>query len=395
MRLLLVVPSVSSFRSFLGELSEILIGKGVDVSCACSLDALWGDTRLPIEERVHQYHIPFPRGMEPLAHMRAATALKSVVRRAQPDLVHAHFSSAIFTTALAKRKSWPVAIGTFQGISFPTQEGPFGFAIRLAEIWAAKRLDKVWVLTDDDYARLHAAVPRATISRQEGWGFGCDLTKYDPTRVSATERAELRSRLGVTAKNIIFTFVGRFVSFKGFGLVVRAFLRLSERDPTVRLLLVGARDDLHATGLTQEEEYAMKSTSQIIHAGWQADVKRYLAITDVVVFPSRREGIPVSLMEALAMGVPVITVDSRGCRDVVRDQVDGIVLRDVTEETLMSAMSLLRHNRLLLNRLSSAALEGRHRFNRLSYIRTQVRTYEELVRQHVDSTDCRPNTVNR
>jgi glycosyltransferase involved in cell wall biosynthesis len=381
MRLLLVVPNVSSFRSFLGDLAENLIGRGVDVSCACSTAALWGGGRLPVEDHIRWYHIPFPRGMNLPAHLRAATSLNRVVGVATPDLVHAHFSSAIFTTALAKRKSWPITIGTFQGIGFPMREGPAGTALRLAETWATKRLDHVWVLTDDDYARLRAAVPRASINRQEGWGFGCDLTRYEPTRVSVTEKAELRARLGLTAENVVFTFVGRFVSFKGFGLVVRAFLRLSEQDPAVRLLLVGARDCLHATGLTQEEERALKSASQIIHAGWQVEVQSYLAITDVVVFPSQREGIPVSLMEALAFGVPVITANSRGCRDVVRDHVDGIVLRDLNEGALVSAMRLLRLDRLLLSNLSRAALEGRRRFNRLNYIKAQGETYERLVRQ--------------
>ena len=76
-------------------------------------------------------------------------------------------------------------------------------------------------------------------------------------------------------------------------------------------------------------------------------------------FSSRREGMPVCAMEALALGVPVITCDARGCREVVRDGVDGLVLRDGRLATLPAAMQAVLDDEGLRRRWSAAARAAR------------------------------------
>jgi glycosyltransferase involved in cell wall biosynthesis len=131
------------------------------------------------------------------------------------------------------------------------------------------------------------------------------------------QRKALRERLGIEPGHLVFIFAGRFVAFKGFDLTVRTFLQIAGTNPELRLLFVGAFDPLHPSGLTPAEDHAYKNCAQIIDAGYTDDVASYLAISDAMVFPSQPEGMPVCLMEALAMGVPVVTRASRGCRDVV------------------------------------------------------------------------------
>ena len=87
---------------------------------------------------------------------------------------------------------------------------------------------------------------------------------------------------------------------------------------------------------------------------------------------------PISLMAALAMGVPIITRNSRGCRDVVRNQVDGIVLNNCTVNNLILEMQKLKNDKILYQRLSPNALAGRERFNQLNYITEQAKIYQEV-----------------
>ena len=183
--------------------------------------------------------------------------------------------------------------------------------LKAAESWAAQRLDSAWVLSEDDRIALQRAAPNASVFQQPGYGFGCDLERFDPDRISSAERRSLMAQVGLKDEHRVLTFVGRYVDFKGFDLVVRAFLKLAPSNPGARLLLIGARDPLHPTGLSQTEEAEWRHSPQIIDVGWTTHVERYLALSYVVVFPSQREGMPVSLMEALAMGVPVITLNSR------------------------------------------------------------------------------------
>jgi glycosyltransferase involved in cell wall biosynthesis len=319
--------------------------------------------------------------MNPISHLRSALLLNQLVSAIKPDIVHAHFSAAIFTTALARRRHWPTTIGTFQGLSFPLVHGKRALLLKWAESLAASQLDENWVLSDDDLVILRAAAPRAKITKQAALGFGCNLDRFDAAKYSETAHQTLLRTLGLTPEQHVFIFVGRYVYYKGFDLVVRAFLKFVQDQPEARLLLVGARDPLHATGLSADEERRLKEAPQILDLGWQSEVEKYLAISHIMLFPSEREGMPVSVMESLAMGVPVITRDSRGCRDVVRDRVDGIVLSECTVEKLISAMSSLVFNSPLREQLASHALAGRSRCDRQHYIAEQTQIYERILEQ--------------
>lgn len=381
MRLLLVIPSIASFRAFLSDLAAALTVQQAEVHCACSVEVPWGSPEQLANCSARIHRLPFTRGMSPAAHWHSARLLDRLVSLLRPDLVHAHFSSAIFATALARRRHWPLTVGTFQGVSYPLTWGFKGRLLKLAETWAASRLDAVWVLTEDDRVELSQAAPNAIVKKQSAFGFGCDLEQFNPLSIRPDERDALRSRLGLTPAHRVFAFVGRYVHFKGFNVVVRAFSRLAQDDSDARLLLIGTRDPLHPTGLTPSEEEALRHSPQVLDVGWQTDVQKYLAIIHVLVFPSQREGMPVCLMEALAMGVPVITCNSRGCRDVVRDQEDGIVLPTCTPDELAAAMRCLSSDTERRNRLAAAALAGRERFSRLNYVEEQMQIYQALLNE--------------
>jgi lipopolysaccharide/colanic/teichoic acid biosynthesis glycosyltransferase len=373
-RILFVVPNIVSYHFFIGEVCAALRAAGHDPHAVCSMNGSFGGGE-KADERATMHALDFPRGMNPLHHLRAARALDALVRELKPDLIHTHFSAALFTTAVARRSHWPLTHGTYHGASFPMMRGLKRHILRFAEAWAASRFDDVWVLTPDDRKALQTAAPSARVHVYRSPGIGCLLQHFHPDRVPASERAALRKELGIPADAVVFVFVGRLVDFKGFGLTVRAFLRLAAEQPNFRLLNVGPADPMHPSGLTPEEQSAREKCPQIIDVGMRKDVWRYLAISDVMAFPSQREGMPVCIMEALAMGVPVITADSRGCRDVVRDEIDGLVLRDPGVETMAAAMRRLGDDAAFRCRLGVAALADRERFSRDGYVREQVELY--------------------
>ena len=374
---LFVVPNVSSFATFLLPLAECLRAEGFDVHCACDTRALWPSAEI---KGTTIHHVSMPRGMSPRQHRAAAASLRRTVREVQPALVHAHFSAALFTTALARTSGWPLTLGTFHGVGFPLVSGAKGVALRAAETWAASRLDDVFVLTDDDSAALRRWPFRTQVTRQPGFGIGCDTDRFDDGSLSQHDRAAIRSELALTREDFVFTFVGRFTAFKGYGNAARAFMGLAaRRSEPMKLLLVGAVDAMHTTGLNDDEVARMTASSDVRDMGWQSDVFKYLAISDALVFPSEREGMPVCAMEALSMGVPVITRDTRGCRDVVRDGIDGLIVRNATPDALACAMESLIVDRGLQQRLRAGALAGRPRFSRDAFVRHQMSEYAARV----------------
>jgi glycosyltransferase involved in cell wall biosynthesis len=120
----------------------------------------------------------------------------------------------------------------------------------------------------------------------------------------------------------------------------------------------------------------------VIHQiGWRANIENYLAIADINVFPSNREGLPVNLMESLAMGVPVITINSRGCRDIINDKENGIIIKDESIESLATAMKQLSDNSVLRSSLSKNGIKKRTDYDRGKYIEKQIAFYKQFQKE--------------
>ena len=193
------------------------------------------------------------------------------------------------------------------GLACTLARGKARLAAWCGERLAMARLDEMWVLTDDDFEVIRNwDSSKARI--QDAPGFGCRLDRFDSGSYSESGRAERCLELGISENDCVLVFVGRLAAFKGFDRTVRAFNALCDRGVSVRLLVLGTFDDLHPSGLSETEVEALKTSSSVIMAGWQADVADWLSIADLCVFPSEREGMPVCLMEALSMGVPVIAI---------------------------------------------------------------------------------------
>jgi len=141
------------------------------------------------------------------------------------------------------------------------------------------------------------------------------------------------------------------------------------------LLLIGDKDYIHESGLNSTEEALLSNIPSIHQIGWMANIENFLAIADINVFPSSREGLPVNLMESLSMGVPVITINSRGCNEIVKHEVNGIIIDDDSVESLAEAMKQLSIDFVLRNKLSSNASTKREEYDRRKYIRQQLDFY--------------------
>lgn len=379
-RLLIVIPLAGSIRAFLSELINEIAASGVEVHCACSSEV---PELARGSAKVVFHNLPIPRGMNPSGHMKAARELRKIVAKVQPDLIHVHFSAAIFTAAMARRSDWPLLLGTFHGLASPLIKGWKRLLVSFAERWAARRYDRVWVLTQDDNAVLARSLRAGRSGVVSPFGVGCDLDKFDRKCFDDSRIAAIRKELGIGPEMFAFVFVGRFVDFKGFGDVVRTFLTIADRCPEAVLLLAGAFDPTHPSGLSGAEREQMRRSDRVFDLGFRNDVDRLLAASDVMVFPSEREGVPVCLMEALAMGCPVITKNARGCRDVVRNGVDGIVVRGGDTDGLAQAMIFAYSNREKIAVMAEQAKIGRERFDRKIFVSKQIEEYEKLLESRV------------
>ena len=149
---------------------------------------------------------------------------------------------------------------------------------------------------------------------------GVDLERF-PALLDPAGAAELKAELGIPGGDLVVTTVGRMVREKGIFEFIDAARMVRSAEPGVTFVVVGPfdadKDDALSTGQAEE------ARGDVIFAGWREDVAEVMAITDVFVLASWREGMPLSAIEAAASGVPSVLTDIRGCREVVRNGIEG------------------------------------------------------------------------
>lgn len=371
-RLLIVTPTYVAYKVFLRGLSERLVDQGWEVELACSTSNY--PAAVEEESSVRQHEIDFPRGQNPWHYLKGARQLARLVREIQPTLIHVHFSSAIVVAALARNIRWPTTLATFQGLVHPMQQGWRRGLYRAAERWSAARMDAAWVLTKDDFRALQG-IPSARLQQSKGFGF--DQDRFRPDRFTLVDRIEQRSKWNIPKEALVFAYIGRFVQFKGFAATAGAALQITQRHPHVHFVFVGTRDPLHPAGITDRDFTELEGSPQIHFTGWTDDVPRSLCAIDCLVFPSTREGMAVCIMEALGMGVPVMTTAARGCGDLVQNQQNGWIVESNVASVRNQIEELVRVPKTITE-ASQRAFASSHTMHRKSYIDEQIRIYESF-----------------
>lgn len=194
---------------------------------------------------------------------------------------------------------------------------------------------------------------------------GIDTDYFSRGQVQKEHIEAVRLSLGLKPDDFIFVFIGRLVVDKGINELIRAFTGLAERYKGIKLLLIGPfepeRDALPAETIKQIE-----TDPAVISVGYRSDIRPYLAVSDVMVFPSYREGLPNVPMQACAMDVPVIATDIVGSNEVITNNINGLIVPVKDADTLYRAMGRLYIDRELRSRLAAGARKSIvERYNQL------------------------------
>ena len=199
-------------------------------------------------------------------------------------------------------------------------------------------------------------------------GSGVDLNEYAPVVKTSEGRV-----------NIIFT--ARMVKEKGvMDLIEAANILKPDYADRISFTLCG-RLTPNKTGVT--EEY-MRSHCDGAYINWLGEcdnVKEMLGKSHIMAFPSYyREGVPKSLIEAAACGLPIVTCDSTGCRDVVDDALNGFLIEPKNPEMLAEKLKILIDNKELRERMGrESRLKAEREFGIEKVVETHLRIYKELL----------------
>jgi len=168
---------------------------------------------------------------------------------------------------------------------------------------------------------------------------GINTSHFDPALFDLAKKDALRNTLNISKDDYVFIFVGRLVKDKGINELIKAFENICKNNNKVKLLLVGNYEKDHDP-LESETRISIESNEQIIAVGWQDDVRPFFAISDVLVFPSYREGFPNVVMQAGAMGLNCIATDINGCNEIIIEGKNGVLIPPKDYKKLREEMQL-------------------------------------------------------
>lgn len=194
---------------------------------------------------------------------------------------------------------------------------------------------------------------------KKGSSNGIDIKRFSHGNVPQQHIDKLKKELGIEDK-FVFGFVGRLVDRKGIAEIYQAFSQLYSTNPSLRFLFVGSFENDQVTD--KELQGKIINHPGILYVGPQFDVPLYLMLMDVFVLPAWWEGFGNVLVQAAAIGLPVISTKATGCIDAVSDGYNGILVKPKSLGELRDAMLLLYNDSNLRDVLGKNGIEWAKNF---------------------------------
>lgn len=325
-------------------------------------------------EELEKRDIPFRK--IPVSYLTQGAVLRETVRLIRDcriDLVHSHgYRSDIIGYMAARRAGVPI-VSTVHGWT------PVTWKLRRYEQldrWFLKRFDGV------------IGVSREIVDSLLECGVQPDRVRlfHNAVPVSGADegRAEEKTPLVRTPGERIILTVGRLSSEKGIDILLRAFHRYCSREPGTRLVIVGdgpLRVELAALA----EELGL--ADRVLFAGYTNTVERYYKVADLFVLPSRTEGLPMVILEAMQAGLPVVCTRVGGIPEVIDNGITGVSVPPEDSDALGRAMSMVLGDPALASKLADLGRKSVYeRFSAESWAKKIEGFYQNTVTEYARST---------
>jgi glycosyltransferase involved in cell wall biosynthesis len=279
----------------------------------------------------------------PIMDLFALIWIKGFLKTNRFDLVHTHETKSSFLTRLAfsKKMLTPLIYG-IHGVVFNDPRSNLGNKIyEFLERSTIGRADQLIAVSQD----VKSEYLVRNIGTDMSWEIiysGVNVAKFVSPQPNANS-AILRSTLGISDKDLVLINIGRFSSSKNQKDTINAFHNLCDLNPQIslRLILVGEGPEKSNCELLVEN---LGLSKKINFVGFQKNIEEYLAISDMNVITSLREGLPRVVVEASLVGIPTVGYQVEGISEIVSDQKCGLVVPQGDLEALVIGMNELVTN---------------------------------------------------
>lgn len=291
-------------------------------------------------EGVRHEVVPFTRQITPFQDLVCIWKLIQLFKREKPDIVHTHTPKAgLLGMIAAKFSGLNIRIHTIAGIPYMAAEGRKRGLLENVEKWTYDYATEVWPNSEGlkSFVLEQNLCPESKLRIiGKGSSNGIDLNKFNREVLKENHLVAATMRILPGEDDFIILAVGRLVKDKGIQELVEAFLE-SKIAPMSKLVLLGSfEQDLDP--LSPELIQTIESNPRIVQIDWSDHVAHYMALSDLLVHASHREGFPNVLLEAGAMQLPIICSDIIGNRDIITQQKTGLIFPVKDKEVLKEAI---------------------------------------------------------
>ena len=376
-----------NLTGFRRPLIEALVSGGHDVFALCPTGE-----KSTIFATLGATHVPYTinrRSINPLGGLFLIFKLYLKILKIKPDIVHTYTAKPnILGTIAAKMAGVKIIVNSVTGLGsvFIDQDrGKLKARILAAAVGLAYRLaftlsNTVIFQNPDDMQEFLAKKLVHTKKALLIKGSGVDTVRFHPA--SAAEKNAAREHLGIPDDKIVVTMVARIIRDKGIFEYLAAGKTLRKKyGDKVLFMLIGDSDKGNPTSIDMSTvEHVGSKESGIWYLGARDDIARLLHASDIYCLPSYREGLPVSVLEAMASGLPIVTTDAPGCRETVSRPVNGFLVPvGDAEKTAEALNSLIADQDLRKNLGRESRKTSEREFSKEKVVRENIRLYDSLV----------------
>ena len=279
--------------------------------------------------------------LNPFKELKALYNIYKTIKPLALDIIHTFTAKPnIYGTMASKMAKVPTIVNLVEGLgSFYIEDTVKSIIVRnviekLYKFVFFMSHQVVFVNSDDpDYLEKRGVISKDKIIIIKS--VGIDTNEFSPDNISITDISELRNELNLKGK-IVVLMVGRAIWHKG----VHEFYEASDilsKYTNVQFILVGDIDSGNHSSANRE----FLNSGSVLWLGHRDDVLNLTALSNIYVLPSYREGVPRTLLEATSMAKPIVTTNTVGCREVVRDGYNGFLVPIKDSQTLADKIEIL------------------------------------------------------
>lgn len=332
----------------------------------------------PIDFIDNTFCLPLPRKIFSRDVLKSYKKLRAIINTNQYDLISTHTPIPGFLTRLAAikaRKKGTKVLYTSHGFHFYNGAPKKSWlTYYLAEAFLSKFSDAIVTINNEDFQNASSGLFSCKNVYKIN-GIGLNPEKLDLKKI--TRKAELRKSYGFKDHSLILIYIAEFTKNKNHKFILDALPSLKKRIPEIEIIFAGKGNLFE-----QSKEYAKrKGIGENVHfMGFRSDIDNLIVISDIGVSVSKREGLPINILEEMYMGLPVIASNIRGHKDIVEGQNVGFLFYLDNMNSFIDCIDRLYKNVEIRREMGLKAQERAFEFSIEKSLEKTKGIYKSLLR---------------